>query len=615
MANNQQPPPPNKPGRFVGPSSPPPVPGKKVQVTSSDTFQSTPPKTMPVKPLKPVSGETAQPKPLQQGSVAIRTMRDDLSTPAQPAAAISEQPPRKPISTIERSGVSEGRIMPLPAKKTLPDQSPPSVVPPQKESGSASKVIGILVVLLILASAGGGLVWWWLSQEQAPEEIPGPTSSDSAQRLAAAEVIPANAPLILRYNVEPLNNRSQLQQVWNVAGSENAGAATVVAGNPAAFLTDTAINEFFYVLLEDEPRPYLVVPKTSVTDNIFSQSSVVQVLDVGQWYIVHPLDTAGYEAALTEGTAALGGGLPVIPESSSLQLMFDRQFLEKVHPDIAAAGDFVPAGETVVFNASVDAQAGRMLFTTNESGAFIPAPQQASVSQVAQVIPAEAELVYVGESFAADLPHWKTGVGNFIDGQALDAPLVKQFLDQFTSAYAYYEREGLDGVTDLGLVVALPVGLQGTLSVPDDGIETALRALVPPIVGRFGISPTVFNDNTYAGIPLRYTNILGNTQALDYALTDDYLLITSSKEGMFALLDTVGGQNASIANSLPWQAIVETEATTLGGQETLLHSIVYPSLVKLLPTSAESLFIGLSPRSFGDSQVVQGTLFFGAAAQ
>jgi hypothetical protein len=50
---------------------------------------------------------------------------------------------------------------------------------------------------------------------------------------------------------------------------------------------------------------------------------------------------------------------------------------------------------------------------------------------------------------------------------------------------------------------------------------------------------TPFLDGTYQSIPIRYRNLPIHTVTIDYALNANTLLITTSKNSMFAAIDAL----------------------------------------------------------------------------
>lgn len=50
-----------------------------------------------------------------------------------------------------------------------------------------------------------------------------------------------------------------------------------------------------------------------------------------------------------------------------------------------------------------------------------------------------------------------------------------------------------------------------------------------------------FQDNLYKGVNIRYLNFTNSAFAIDYAIARDYLVITTSKESMYKVIDGVLG--------------------------------------------------------------------------
>lgn len=88
-------------------------------------------------------------------------------------------------------------------------------------------------------------------------------------------------------------------------------------------------------------------------------------------------------------------------------------------------------------------------------------------------------------------------------------------------------------------------------------LEPALRDLGPVLAG--GSFPeAVFEEREYDSIPLRYMNFGASGRALDYAITDDLLLVATSRESMLALVDAVRGAKTSLKASREFSPLLET---------------------------------------------------------
>ena len=46
-----------------------------------------------------------------------------------------------------------------------------------------------------------------------------------------------------------------------------------------------------------------------------------------------------------------------------------------------------------------------------------------------------------------------------------------------------------------------------------------------------------FQDNIYQDVAIRYLNFPDSTLTIDYVISDDYLIITTSKESIYAVID------------------------------------------------------------------------------
>lgn len=90
-------------------------------------------------------------------------------------------------------------------------------------------------------------------------------------------------------------------------------------------------------------------------------------------------------------------------------------------------------------------------------------------------------------------------------------------------------------------------------------LELAFREVGPVLTG--GTFPTAaFEEREYNGAPLRYMNFGTPGRAVDYVVTDDYLLLATSRESALALVDTVRGGRTSLAASPAFRPLQEVVA-------------------------------------------------------
>ena len=126
---------------------------------------------------------------------------------------------------------------------------------------------------------------------------------------------------------------------------------------------------------------------------------------------------------------------------------------------------------------------------------------------------------------------------------------LKDYLqnDQY-SVFVYYQtQDGSSPFTGggnpgrMGLIIALKNDtkeseLKAILKSSESIIPSALKSLWFNQGVEIPATPK-FLDNTYKNIPMRYVNFPYSTLTIDYAIVKGYLLITTSKEAMYAAID------------------------------------------------------------------------------
>lgn len=119
---------------------------------------------------------------------------------------------------------------------------------------------------------------------------------------------------------------------------------------------------------------------------------------------------------------------------------------------------------------------------------------------------------------------------------------VKALLKETGEGRVYLDKKGMD----IRVVVALETTsrdstLAGLLSVEPEMINDFVSIYMGKVVS--DTKRTVFNDQVYREYAVRYHNIdLNNNFSLDYTFRRDTLLISSSKESLRAVLDTLDGK-------------------------------------------------------------------------
>lgn len=640
--------PPTPPGADRRPPRPP-VPPRPPQPPKRSAAPPTPPASKKAITVadEAISAETlGVPTPQQEVTallksekVQIRTMQDDLAAarqqPPQPAPAIPSTPAvkapiqgitTKPLSTVSPTAADTAAPEPLPPSKL---QQPGKVVmaPPKKVRRKRS-LVRTLVLILGIVLLGSGVTIGWLAWEGS---VPLPTwlsftdtpAEDATVITDAADVLPGQTALIVQYQLTSAADRSAVLQAWDKSATPPT-LETLLEGDPRVLLGEPNTEVIYYVVLEGDTRPYLATRKTPQLEGLFSALPETQLEEIKGWYIAHSLDVTPYRAALDTATLASVGGNDILVSTASdvpFRYILGPSALIRLREHVGGAPlalgllqEVGIAGRLVAQDSALDVAGVGKLLTVPTTSPNQLQPAHAD-QQLLSYIPETATAVMVGAAFHAELDTLAEH-STVIDHQALEQASVHALLDSLAGPYAFYIETTPGGRHDYGLVITLPPELQGTLQVPDATVEAGLSALLPLVTGRAGIAPIAFNNNTYNGIPLRYANFSEPSQALDYAVTDQHLLITTSRESMFHLLDAYTGTMPSVANSVSWANLLATWGAIPAGPTLFLSQATDPFLTSFLPGGGAQPFsfgISLLPAEAGSTeQAVQGVVVFPA---
>jgi hypothetical protein len=574
-----------KPAPVVPPAppqrTPAPPPTKKSTPVAVDTLvkaAAAPPTAAP-RPATPVV--RSAPAAVPPAQMTIRTMQDDVSDIQHgrvlPRATSDTAATPAPAGGTAAPAVDSSRKA-LPLQPTASSRAQKVVTVPaaRKRKGKVLWWVGGSTLAIVLL-AGMGVGAWWYLQDTATEA--------TQNAVEAAQMLPSNAMLIVQYRLESAEARTEIGGAWGSSGT-SAQLSDLIAGDPRLLLNDPELKEFFYVVLEDATRPYLIVPITPEVTKLVAAGSEVRFIEKDGWYIVHALATQPYEAALQAGTLATTSSGSWLNETGTqpLRFVFGPNFLPRLRT--AVAGESFVAGEltelhlTGSFNASqstIDLTGQATTLTTLSSGA-------ADVSLLSKV-PEQANVVRLGSTFYEDVRSW-IGKAGVVDHNVIGRPVVQQLLSQLTTPYAYFGYQGPAGEQNVGLVLSLPPGLQGKVVLGDVALEEGLTALVPLIVDQPQVAPLAYADATYAGITMRYAKISGTPYALNYAVTPTHLLIATSKESMFALTDTVAGNTPSIVTGTTWRALLAASAEAPGARDVVIGQLPGAGLHDLFPSAS-----------------------------
>lgn len=453
-----------------------------------------------------------------------------------------------------------------------------------------------LWLILLIGVIGVG-AWWWINSPDLSSIIPG--VSNVGQTMAK-EVLPSNYALIVGYHINTEQDRGSLLAAWNNLGAETISMTELMKGDPRLLLNAANIDEFYFVLLEDETRPYLIVPVSQATTDLLVDTPDAETTKVQGWYVSHSMSVSSYLSVLQTGNLASLSESPseIGATQSPMEIMVGPQaaitLREQLLGSKLANGLLQEAtlkGRSIVQGSAIELSGqGRLLQAPQQTSLQSPQAQQNLLS----VVPGNASFVRLGSNFSADLDAWSRVVG-IIDTQFLEQPAVAALLHQLKTPYAYYQVSTGVGDNDFGTIVSLPPLLAGSLTIPDETIEKGLSSLLTLLTGRKGVAPIEFSNNIYSNIPLRYANFSQPTQALDYALTSQYLVIASSKMAMFTLLDTIAGTGTSIETSTKWGGLLSNWGAVPQGSDIILGQTGLSTMAGLLPTSTNGqVLIGLT---------------------
>jgi len=563
--------------------------------------------------LPPLPG-TIVPDPDQ---VAIRTMKDDLkditkmpSSPAKPAAPV---PPKVkvpvPLPPPSANKSAPPQIFPLPPKQKILNQKTIKPPPPKPRGRRSIKIVVSLLILIIVAVAAFST--WWILTTPAPE-------SNSSLAVSATELLPESATLIIRYNLSAPTTRADIETLWQSIGATSPSITSLLAGDPRLLLADQELAELYYVLLKGEARPYLVVPQTTLTSELFFESFDAKVTAHDDWFIIHPFDTTPYLGQMGAGTLTNDSNTVLLQsqtgEATPLSLRLGPALLTELRSELLGPAWAISGPNTMTLQARLPAgQAGLnendLQFMGQFSGGSATASATSTDQQLLTLIPADAVAIHLGTNFASEVTSWQSQTSP-LDNTYLEPPVVQKLLNDLNASYAYYTRLGEDGTSDTGLIIALPPDTVGSEDI-GPALEAGLPALLPLILDppppAGGADTLAWTANTYQDIAHRFVNFVGQTITLDYALTDTHLLIATSKEGMFALLDTVTGNAVGFSGSPDSQPLFTAWGALPTSTNLLIGSLKHPELQSLLPITT----IGLALTPAENTTTISGVALLG----
>ena len=256
------------------------------------------PATPPQSPVATAGGVEAEPeshelpgeKPI--GEVVVRTMHDDLSAARSdkkmvvakvpPVMAPAPRAKKKAAQSQPRSasklplsptgGVKQKKVVKVPRQR-------------RRKSGKLVRVLmGALIAIVVLGASGAYGVWWYLSQATGP---------GGGARVGIEQLLPLNTAIIIQYRLADSRDRSDIMMVWSNR-SASYDVKDWIEGDPRLVLEDPDLTEIYYVVLENDTRPYVIVPQTSWMAGFLEDTTRVQAVEHEGWYVISQASPDSY---------------------------------------------------------------------------------------------------------------------------------------------------------------------------------------------------------------------------------------------------------------------------------------------------------------------------------
>lgn len=551
---------------------------------------------MPVAPARSADVTDRQPK-----EVIIRTMKDDLQearsfekTP-QAARSAPATPPPQP---------ADKKIFPLPPKEQSESKAAVQIPKVRRQGRLAKFVVGVALFITVFGSLGAA-AWYLLWREG------GVLTEDQKQTEVAAltDVIPTEALLVVRYHLLTPQSRQPIEQLWTGSPQAPTTVERLVSGDPRLLLAEGA-EEILYVVLPEVGRVFLLVPEAEKVRTLLAEQRSAQVTSFKGWLIVNTIDTSPYIAALAKGTLSTATTRPsddTLAEEGVQWIVSPNLFATLDSQDVLS-GAFLPVGTNPLLLKVSSQVSSRIVSFSNDPTFGLGQDSPDRGAQLRTRIPGDATFVFMGTSFSTDLLAMVARGSTALDTTLTSQPAVEQFLTSLSEPYVYYEREGPDGLTDIGLIITLPPSLRKQLAIGDPTLETSLSILLPQIIGTTLDRKLTYSEVVYKDVPLKYVNLTQDSETLDYTVTDDYIFVASSKEGMLTLIDTIVGDSQPLQSSISWQALVDSPYASWGGEHVIAGNIQESVITQLFPTAQPTVPFVLSTTSFPAGIYLSGAI-------
>lgn len=617
---------------FPGPKPPamPGIPASKPPTPSAKPLAPPPPVAKPARPVavmpkaltptKPVVQKppipTATPvtKPASPTPVTIHTMKDDLSSLRNPIRATNPAPAAKPLGSTPPSPATTAKTPSLPIAPLTPASGKSVVIPSGKPKRGLKGILTVAIVIIIAFLAAGAAAWYFML---------GPSSSENPTAEAPKsleEMIPATAAVVTEYQLNDAS-KQKIQMLFAQPSTTQPTFDTFLDGDPRLALQYADVSQLLYIQLPNNPRPYLLTPETDSLKVLFANTPASQTVVQNGWRVVHPINIGSFTSALSQASLSALPNSPFkqISTSYGLRVYLSAGTLASAIAQGAGISISNPGSFSATVHSDINISGGNL---TLFDGIITAAQQPSSILKadptLVALVPSDTQFVYAGKDVGADIQAWSEEPA-VIAPEIVSQPQVKQILTELKGLPYVFYRQGsvVDGAPRFGLIIKLTPDLVRSLTTEKTGLETALFALRPLSTGSTAALPSLplFADGTYNEIPLRYVNINGPAQAIDYAIADPYLIVATSKDGMFATLDVLAKKAPGLleqnANLAPANASIQANSTAqsiliMSAQDSGILSQSLPGFV----AAQNAIITVLAAALDGETQSVSGLLAF-----
>lgn len=581
---------------------------------------------------------------------AIHTMRDDLAqAKSQPTAPpnrnkltkngkVEDLRPPRAVNSSERvpppdtfprklrvspKKNSNNRAFPLPSQPQSEENTPPTInKPPLKNGGKLSlpfpktpaspsalwKTITIFAIIFAIGAIIAGISLFVFN-------LLGRSSLDS-QTTDIISAIPSSASLVLHYSFSDSAQRKDIQNIWDQT-TITPTLTTLLNGDPRLLMTDANLTDIYYVLLPSITQPFLIVRQTDFTRNkLFSHAIPISVSEINDWYVAHVSDTDQYTSTLDTDIANSADIITSFPgslQASStviappVTILLNQDIVGQIRRDIAGQG--VNSQSTAMATISAYPGDNRTIKIQSTLTQSSNAASGLTNQQQLSFLPDDITSAYLGSNFKED---FEQQVGFKTVQRSL--PAISSFIKQLSGSYAYYQRPGKDGQTDFGLIITIPPSMRDALTLGNAAFEELLPSLLTLAFQTTLTSTPAFQETVYQDVPLRYSNI-DSTHALDYAIIDDQIIVSTSQEGMQKAIQTFQGLSESVLTSPSFALLFDNWGLLPAANSIIIGQLLNTDILSILPAQPNidnvNFGVAINHDAINNNTTLQGVIQIG----